>query len=326
MTHPLPIILLLLLSCAPALTATETLLGEACLARYDPGSEERAHLAIEEADALITRLSRDLGIELDDRAEITICQSHRQLEAEANGKHGTWVRGLAMPSQGRVIVKELSEASFRDVVRHEIAHLFIGAALGDHEPNAPRWLHEGGAKYYADDWSAADAEILAAAAREGNLNTIADLADFPSDPAGGSVAYAQSFVLVDHLLALGGQQGLSEFILHYRETDDVFRAIRRAYGLSESEAETSFRDEVLRRSAEVRRPWVVEGTIFLAMVLIFAFAYWRVRRRSREIRERMEQEELMEQLMGDMRFPRIPPDELMGENQNPSDDSTSGTS
>ena len=57
------------------------------------------------------------------------------------------------------------------------------------------------------------------------------------------------------------------------------------------------------------------------------FRVWRVRRRSREIRERMQEEELLEGLMENVSFSRISPVELLGdEDQNPSDGSTSGTS
>ena len=52
--------------------------------------------------------------------------------------------------------------------------------------------------------------------------------------------------------------------------------------------------------------WSVETGIFVAMVLIFAAGFWRVRRRSLEIRRRMAEEE--------------------NSRQNPSEDSASGTS
>jgi hypothetical protein len=45
----------------------------------------------------------------------------------------------------------------------------------------------------------------------------------------------------------------------------------------------------------------VESTLFLLLVLVFLFAYLRVRRRSLEIKRRMEEDELLDRLFEETR-------------------------
>lgn len=285
-----------------------SLYGQHVVAHFPRRAFEQAHIAVGEADELASRLIGDLGVRLDDRAEIIICHTHADFERAAGKSVPIWVLGLARPDGNQVLLKELPPISFRKLVRHEVVHLLVGRALGSYSERAPRWLHEGAAKYYAGDWSGREMGLLADAARRGRLHSIAELATFPTDPQQSSIAYAESYVLVEHLISLDPKHELSGFITNLKETEDVARAFRRAYGLSAAEVEAGWRERIAGQSRRVPLPWAVEAAIFFAMVLIFGVAYLRVRRRSREIRERMEEEELLERLFDGMRHRPGPPD------------------
>lgn len=276
--------------------ARPSLYGRYVVARYPARARELADAAVGEADPLAARLAIDLGVGLDRRAEITICPGHADFEDAVGKQMPAWVLGLAVPEENRVAVKELPPLSFRKLVRHEVVHLYVGRALGSYSARAPRWLHEGAAKYYAGDWSGREMGLLADAARGGRLHTIAELATFPTDPQQSAVAYAESYVLIEYLISLDPHGQLTDFITNLKETQDVTRAFRRAYGLSEGEVEAGWRGLIGQRSRRVPAPWAIEGIIFFLMVVIFMVAFWRVRKRSREIRERMEEEELLERI------------------------------
>ncbi len=276
--------------------ARPSLYGKHVVARFPAGARELAHVAVGEADQLAARLATDLGVRLDDRAEITICSTHADFEDAVGKQMPAWVLGLAVTEENRVAVKELPPLSFRKLVRHEVVHLYVGRALGPYSGHAPRWLHEGTAKYYAGDWSGREMGLLSDATRAGKLHTLAELETFPTNPQQSAVAYAESYVLIEYLISLDPQGQLTDFITNLKETEDVTRAFRRAYGLSEEQVEAGWRDLIGQRSRRVPAPWAVEGIIFLVMVVIFMAAFWRVRKRSREIRERMEQEELLERI------------------------------
>lgn len=273
-----------------------SLYGKQVVARFPAQARELAHIAVGEADTLAARLAIDLGVSLDGRAEIMICPTHADFERAVGKQMPVWVLGLAVPEESRVAVKELPPLSFRKLVRHEVVHLYVGKALGPYSPDAPRWFHEGTAKYYAGDWSGREMGLLSDAARAGKLHTIAELQTFPTNPQQSAVAYAESYVLIEYLISLNPQGQLADFITNLKETEDVARAFRRAYGLSEEEVEAGWRELVAQRSRRVPAPWAIEGIIFFAMVVIFMVAFWRVRKRSREIRQRMEQEELLERI------------------------------
>lgn len=290
----------LVCSGSPPEGGRQSLYGQHVVAHFPRRAVEQAHIAVGEADELASQLMGDLGVRLDDRAEIIICLNHADFERAAGKRVPVWVLGLARPGDNQVLLKELPPLSFRKLVRHEVVHLFVGRALGSYAERAPRWLHEGTAKYYAGDWSGREIGLLADAARTGRLHSIAELATFPTDPQQSSIAYAESYVLIEHLISLDPKHELSGFITNLKETEDVGRAFRRAYGLSTPEVEAGWRELIARRSRRVPLPWAVEAAIFFAMVLIFGVAYLRVRRRSREIRERMEEEELLERLFDGM--------------------------
>ncbi len=280
---------------------TESLYGKHVVARFPRGTRELAHVAVAEADPLAVRLQADLGARLRERAELVISPTHADFERAVGKEMPVWVLGLAQPEQNRVILKELPPLSFRKLVRHEVVHLYVGRALGSYRSRAPRWLHEGTAKYYSGDWSGQEMGQLSDAGRAGKLHQIAELQTFPTNPQEAAIAYAESYMLVEYLISLDPQRELADFIVNLKETEDVGRAFRRAYGMSEEQIEAGWRDLIAQRSRPIPRPWAVEGLIFFAMVVIFMAAVWRVRKRSREIRERMEQEELLERLFEETR-------------------------
>jgi len=279
----------------------QTLYGRHVVALFHEPDRAAALTAVDAADDLAARLPTELGYQLDRRAEIIVCSTHSELEREAGRWQGVWVLGLALPEAHRVLVKALPHATLRRVTRHELAHLFLSKALGEDDAIAPRWLHEGAAKYYSDDWSDGERMLLSEALREGKLYRVRQLTTFPTNPDQAEIAYAESYVLVRYLASLDPTHGLASFVANLKETRDPARALRRAYGLSEAEVDAGLREAISRQSRGVAPAWAMDMAIFFAMALLFVFAYLRVRKRSREIRQRMEEEELLERLFEESR-------------------------
>ena len=86
-----------------------------------------------------------------------------------------------------------------------------------------------------------------------------------------------------------------------------------------------YREAVAQQVRTAPRFWGVETLIFVLMVLIFVVAVLRVRRRSREIRSRMEQDELLERLFQQSyrRNASWPPADLRWHDDRPEDDRSS---
>jgi hypothetical protein len=279
----------------------ESLVGRHFVARFPEPNRVHAEATLEEADDLVDRVQGSLGVKLARRAEIIICATDAEFDRTVGESQPAWVVGIAQPEPGRIVLKQGSVKGLRRVARHEVVHLLLGKALGEAESRAPRWLHEGAAKYYGDDWTPAQRAVLADAAKRGRLHTIDQLADLPTHPDEGAVAYAESYVLVEYLVSLDPPHGLSRFIVEFRATGEASRAFVRAYGLTQDQIEAGWREAIKEKTRRAPLGWTVEATGFLLLVGVFIFAYLRVRRRSREIRRRMEEEELLERLFDETR-------------------------
>src|SRR5262249_33457960 len=115
-----------------------------------------------------------------------------------------WAVGIAYPDLGTVTVALRRSAQVIDVdstLRHELGHLALGAALGDH---APHWLHEGFASQHSAEWSWDRTEMLAGMAWLGGIVPIDQLdASFPAEELPANRAYAESYDFVGFLSRRG---------------------------------------------------------------------------------------------------------------------------
>jgi len=280
---------------------SEALESRRFVVRYPPADRLHAEAIAAEADPLAERLARELGVSLGERGAIVLCGSGPEFDAAVGRPQPAWVVGIAQPDRNRIVLRRGSVKGLRRVTRHEVAHLLVGRALGEADAAAPRWLHEGTAKYYADDWTSADRAALAEAAGRDRPATLDELAAFSPHPEESAVAYAESYVLVEYLASLNPQQSLAPFLREVQRTGDVRRAFVRTYRLTQEEVEVGWREAVAEKTRVEPASWAVETSVFLLLVLAFGFAYLRVRRRSREIRRRMEEEELLEGLFDETR-------------------------
>src|SRR5262249_4837397 len=123
----------------------------------------------------------------------------RDLNAVAPPGRGApaWAIGVAWPDLGIVAIALRREATVVEPIatlRHELAHLALGAALGD---RAPHWLHEGFAYQHSAEWSEQRVETLAGMAWLDSTIPLADLdRSFPDGELVAHRAYAESFDFV----------------------------------------------------------------------------------------------------------------------------------
>jgi hypothetical protein len=112
-----------------------------------------------------------------------------------------WVVGRAFPNRTVVIfpsrVTRYPYDSFESVLRHEIVHVALFAAAGDHP--LPRWFHEGVSTSVEAGWSAADElRLLFAALGKPTIDEVGELFESESQP-GTSLAYRLAAALIDDL-------------------------------------------------------------------------------------------------------------------------------
>ncbi len=162
---------------------------------------------------------------------------------------------------------------------------------------APRWLHEGLAKYATGDLPMEERELLGQAAVDGKLLHISELeAAFNGSPQQVSLAYAQSYTLVDYLASREGKAGLSGFLEELGNVGEVDRALVRTYQMPISQLEEQWLHQITRVYLPQRSPHILDNWVWIAIVVLFVAAVTTRLARARAIRRRMQEEERLRQL------------------------------
>ena len=255
------------------------------LVRYWPENVDKARLALEAADTAVTSLEGELNMHLERRINIDVARSHHEFQELTGTKHGEWVLGQAFYDRSWIVVKAVGDLNLRQLVAHEICHIMLGQKLQATGVEAPRWLHEGLAKYTAQQWTSDDTQIIGRAAVEGGLIPLAKLDDaFAGKVEQVSLAYAESYTLVQFLVEREGPKGLGNMVEELARTGDINRALVRTYNLPVEKLERLWLESVQRLYAKQGLPVVDELAIFVAMGVLFLIAVVVQRRKARIIR------------------------------------------
>jgi hypothetical protein len=202
------------------------------------------------------------------------------------------VAGVALSHRSEIVLFAPALASRPDrisrVLRHEACHLVFAAATAGAEVEAPRWLNEGMAMWKSGEWDLGmewkdHASLVRDAAAAGSLFRLEQLdATFPTGPF-FHVAYAQSLSFVEWMVRHGGENGVRRFVDRLDRDEDPLPAFEAVYGLTLSEAEDAWRDDVIG-SGLGRLPsgQVLVNAMFWGLGLLmmgrFAWVRWKLRR------------------------------------------------
>jgi hypothetical protein len=230
-----------------------------------------------------------------DTIEVVIAPGEPAFREATGGRVPDWGLAVAFPRIRRVVMRSPRitgriEVDPAVVLRHELGHVYLGAALDDGGERLPRWFNEGFAALYADEWRWVGPYQLAWGRLTGSLAPLATLhAAFPeSDP---SLAYIQSMAAVRGLERRGGDTGLGFLLARMRSGATFDAALRETYGITLDQFYDQWETELGRQYgwtvalADQRGMWIA-----LALLVLLLYA---IRRRSirREIEERIRRED-----------------------------------
>jgi hypothetical protein len=270
----------------PAYTARVTVIAERGLETLGRELEARA-------EAELTEIAADLvDLPLPKTVEIHLVDDASSLASVAPEGRGAppWAIGVAYPDLGVLSVATRRGSHLVDPVstlRHELAHVALGAALGDH---APHWLHEGFAYQHSAEWSWDRTETLAGMSWFGGLVPLDELdRSFPAEELPANRAYAESYDFVGYLSRRGRHEETDDdgdrapfrrFLTALGHNQTIDAAAIRAFGKPIHALFDEWRDSVHQRYL-----WAPIGLLSLAVwifcALLLVLGYLRRRRHNR---------------------------------------------
>lgn len=214
-----------------------------------------------------------------------------------------WVAGTADPSSSRIALRAgpglNGPRGLRAVLRHEIAHIGLGAATGG---NYPRWLTEGYAQYASGEWSWEDAWHLQSAFLRRGATTLEEIdLRFRRHSTEARMGYLLSYTAVHELAVIGGEAGLAAVFRRLGEGTTFEEALRLTFGITAENFEVRW-----KRSLVDRYGWLYllsrAGVFWLAVTGLVLFVALRRSNRDRTRLEELRAEELQ--------MAEAPPDEI----------------
>ena len=196
-----------------------------------------------------------------------------------------WAAGLALPLQGLILLRSPRQlgdpANFREVLIHEMVHLYLAAGLKGRR--APLWLEEGLAMQLSGEGGWGLAAAMTRAVLGPGLLPLSQLERrFPPGANQASLAYAQSYYVVGWLLDEYGDQALRKVVHALSQDRPLTAALQRATGHSLAGLEERFQEAM-----EGRFSWLsllTAGGVLWALVALLAGVGLVIRRRGQKKR------------------------------------------
>ncbi len=241
---------------------------------YEPGLQSTAVRLRDSAEETLDRISGDLvDLPVPRHIRVQLINDASQLAAIAPAGRGApaYAIGVAYPDLAVISIAIRRGSEISDplqTLRHELAHIALGTALG---PRAPHWLHEGFAYQHSMEWSWDRTETLAGMAWFGGIVPIEQLdAAFPAQESPAHRAYAQSYDFVGYLSRRGRWEDVDDdgdrwpfrrFLTAVGHGTDLDRAAMAAFGKTVHDLFEEWRSDLSKR-------------YLLAPIGLFGLALW----------------------------------------------------
>lgn len=139
-------------------------------------------------------VSARLGTEAPPPVTVRFCESAQEFHESIGLRVPWYVAAVALPEERRIAVEwDVAFPSLRQVLAHELCHIYLHESLGPHARAVPLWMEEAIAKHVSGEWTESDEVVLQEAVLGGKLLGFGSIErDFPSQHRAATVAYAQS--------------------------------------------------------------------------------------------------------------------------------------
>lgn len=184
------------------------------------------------AQQAMARLAEDTGAELEKPVELYIYASAQDVQGAMIFPQ-EWTGGVAFPRFGTIAIGIPTDKLDwgKRAIAHELTHLVVHQMTFNPYSELPTWLDEGLAMYSEGPLEPVFATFLMRAVTEDNLISVQSLSSPFSAYAEQSVlAYAQSYSLVDFLIANYGRDRMLELLNTFSQGSSYDGAVEKVYG------------------------------------------------------------------------------------------------
>lgn len=205
-------------------------------------------LLLDAAEAGLATLENDMGIQLQDDVDIYIYGSAADMR-DAMLFVQDWAGGVAFDEYNTILMgvePSSAEGWGRSTMRHELAHLVVGqygrSCVGGARPT---WLNEGLAMYAEGEQESDTLASLRVATQNNSFEPLRSLnGSFSSHGSEAGIAYAQSYSVVDFLLAEYGQEAMQTLLLTLADGVGYDDALTQVYGVNVDGLESAWRESL----------------------------------------------------------------------------------
>ncbi len=259
----------------------------------EPGLETAALRLQAGAEESLARIAADLpGLPQPRVIHIQLVRDASSIPSVAPDGRGApaYAVGVTYPDLGVVTVAMRRGSQVVDplaTLDHELGHVALGAALGDH---APHWLHEGFAYQHSAEWSMDRAETLAGMVWLRGIIPLEQLdRSFPAQESPANRAYAESYDFVNFLSRRGRWEDPEDdgdrwpfrrFLGELAHGTDLDTAAKHQYGKSLNQLFEEWRDDLQKRYLTAPIGLIGLG-VWVVSAFLLVLAWMRRRRLNR---------------------------------------------
>jgi hypothetical protein len=264
---------------------------------YPPSTRVKVQPLMRSADEIRAELGRRLGQSVLRNVQVRIARTPFEMTtlAPEGAPYPKYASGVAYSELGLVLLTLDTGQSNQlydvgEVFRHELAHLALADAIGDAE-RVPHWFNEGLAVHLSGESSLVRLRTLTTSTLSGRLIPLSKIDHgFPSDALEAEIAYAEAADVVRFLLRQEDRERFPALISRLRDGEPFASALRDAYGVDLWTLEHEWREDVAKRYSFL--PVFFSGSlIWIGVLVLFALAWRKRRRQSKETLERWAREE-----------------------------------
>jgi hypothetical protein len=261
---------------------------------FPPAEKKAARFIAGQARPAADRICSITGFSLPARVSVTIVSSREQFNrAQPEGTYiPDWAVGVAYPAHNSMILLHKERVDLLKTFRHELSHIILGNAFGA-KHRIPRWLDEGLAIIFADEWTLSRLSTLTFAALTDSLLPMDEIAkSFPVDLRKARIAYCQSFYFISFLKGEFGADTFKSFLESYSRHRDFRRAVQSTYHMSWHRMEDRW-----LRYVHLRFSWIPlltsSGFLWFVASIVFIVCYVHKKRKTRQRLLDWEQQETL---------------------------------